>query len=503
MKKYIIATLFLATSFLLGSIYNVGDYVSETHQNVSYPVCYGEYPSDDFSLADLNGEVNGGQWTVTVIDMSATWCGPCFTFIPEFDEIVEGWEDDEHVFGFVSLMDMNQPYTCTQWGNFGIQGVPMITNDGNGFGDHIFNFFNTGNAIPSTVFLTHEMQVFFKANQVSVALANTKIQQMLDACAPCNNPDYDDDGVLNEFDNCQDDYNPDQEDGDNDGVGDACDDCHDMPGDVNDDVQIDILDIVTTVQIILNGGFNSPSHTDCEKSDADYSGDGVINVLDVIQIINVIIGTTRLDNQDAGTAQVVIQQTGNDMHVSLIANTDVAGVELGILSDSEFGIQLKDNSHISVAAGYADGVTRLVAYSILNQPFDSRTVEFMVMDGAQLNFDDLHILAGDQNGNALVLTRSADDGSITTGPYSFELKSVYPNPFNPSTEVTFVLPTEGFTRLAAFNLRGQVVDVIHEGYQSIGTHTYTWHANQLPAGVYYLRLESNGQVETTKAVLLK
>ena len=66
-------------------------------------------------------------------------------------------------------------------------------------------------------------------------------------------------------------------------------DCLNMSGDVNDDMTLDILDIISTVNIILNGGVNSPNYTDCEKLDADFNQNGIINILDVIGIINTIL----------------------------------------------------------------------------------------------------------------------------------------------------------------------------------------------------------------------
>ena len=84
-------------------------------------------------------------------------------------------------------------------------------------------------------------------------------------------------------------------DSDGDGIADECDDCNNMSGDTNDDMTIDILDIVSVVNIILNGGINSPNYTECELSDANYNGDSTINVLDIIQIINQILGVSNLN----------------------------------------------------------------------------------------------------------------------------------------------------------------------------------------------------------------
>ena len=56
--------------------YNVGDYISDTHQNITQSTCYAgnEYGAgDDWKLADWNGATNGGHHTVIFIEMSATW----------------------------------------------------------------------------------------------------------------------------------------------------------------------------------------------------------------------------------------------------------------------------------------------------------------------------------------------------------------------------------------------------------------------------------------------
>ena len=59
------------------------------------------------------------------------------------------------------------------------------------------------------------------------------------------------------------------------------------------------------------------------------------------------------------------------------------------------------------------------------------------------------------------------------------------------------------TKLAAFDVRGKEVDVIFEGAQSVGQHSYTWNASNLPSGVYYIRLQAGSLVSSQKALLIK
>ncbi|NOZ07866.1 MAG: hypothetical protein GXO91_03180, partial [FCB group bacterium] len=60
-----------------------------------------------------------------------------------------------------------------------------------------------------------------------------------------------------------------------------------VTGDVNADWEINVLDVIRTVNIILHAG-DDP--TDLELCSADTNGDGVINILDVIGMINIIVG---------------------------------------------------------------------------------------------------------------------------------------------------------------------------------------------------------------------
>ena len=58
------------------SIYNVGDTLSVEDQNILFPICNGSEnysTGESFSFADLNGDLNGGDYKLTIISMNATW----------------------------------------------------------------------------------------------------------------------------------------------------------------------------------------------------------------------------------------------------------------------------------------------------------------------------------------------------------------------------------------------------------------------------------------------
>ena len=156
--KNLIILILVSTIF---SAYSVGDIVSDSHQNQEFDLCYSAPGTMDntIRLADFNGNTNGGDYHVLVIDMSATWCGPCVSLIPLFDDLHQVYNNNQYVELFVALTDLNQPYSCTQWGNMGDSGIPNIIND---TGYPLFNMFNTGSSFPSLVMIDHEMRVHHK-----------------------------------------------------------------------------------------------------------------------------------------------------------------------------------------------------------------------------------------------------------------------------------------------------------------------------------------------------
>jgi predicted outer membrane repeat protein len=88
-------------------------------------------------------------------------------------------------------------------------------------------------------------------------------------------------------------------------------------------------------------------------------------------------------------------------------------------------------------------------------------------------------------------------------PIRYRLFQNYPNPFNSATTIAYHLPRAGHVILAVYNLTGQRVAVLVNGYKRAGNHTMVWNASDLSSGFYFYRIEAGDYVETRKCVILK
>lgn len=78
-----------------------------------------------------------------------------------------------------------------------------------------------------------------------------------------------------------------------------------------------------------------------------------------------------------------------------------------------------------------------------------------------------------------------------------------PNPFNPATSIEFKIPRAGIARLEIYNVSGQLVDVLTDGYYPAGTHMAVWNTTGHASGTYFYRLRFGGYDVTRKMTLLR
>lgn len=129
------------------------------------------------------------------------------------------------------------------------------------------------------------------------------------------------------------------------------------------------------------------------------------------------------------------------------------------------------------------------------------------------------ILFGLDNGTT-EFTPAFKEGLITFGnptdinddesprPLAFGLKQNYPNPFNPRTTIEFSLEKGSMVRLEVFNLLGQKVHELADGYYQSGVYSVIWnaidaHGKEMPSGIYFYVLTTGSDLASGKMVLLR
>ncbi len=86
---------------------------------------------------------------------------------------------------------------------------------------------------------------------------------------------------------------------------------------------------------------------------------------------------------------------------------------------------------------------------------------------------------------------------------SLELNQNFPNPFNPTTTISFSLTEPQTVTLTLFNQLGETVTVLLSGEMTRGEHAVKWDASAYPSGIYFYRLSTKNGTSVKKLMLLK
>ena len=88
-------------------------------------------------------------------------------------------------------------------------------------------------------------------------------------------------------------------------------------------------------------------------------------------------------------------------------------------------------------------------------------------------------------------------------PSLFTLSAAHPNPFNPATSLTLSLPEAQSITVAAFDILGRQVAVLHSGMLPAGEHSLLFEGSDLPSGSYLVRALSASSAQTQPVTLAK
>jgi hypothetical protein len=148
--------------------------------------------------------------------------------------------------------------------------------------------------------------------------------------------------------------------------------------------------------------------------------------------------------------------------------------------------------------GFVEGngtTTEQKSYSFLDKNLEGGTYSYRLV---QIDFD------GTRNESEIV---SAD---VSLQPTRYSLSQNHPNPFNPSTKISFEIPKNGYVSLKVYDLLGREVAALVNKNKLAGSYKVEFDATELPSGVYFYQLRATpdgGQagdfIQTKKMILLK
>ena len=88
-------------------------------------------------------------------------------------------------------------------------------------------------------------------------------------------------------------------------------------------------------------------------------------------------------------------------------------------------------------------------------------------------------------------------------PNEFILEDVYPNPFNPTTNIAYSLPITSEISIRIFDIQGREVDVLYDNIQDAGSHMLVWDASSFATGIYFVKMSSGSFAGMKKLMLIK
>ena len=244
-------------------------------------------------------------------------------------------------------------------------------------------------------------------------------------------------------------------------------------GDMNNDGNVNVTDIIIEINIITT----VIEATDYHWAVGDLNNDGAINVLDIVSIVNIILGGNGLGiNSENGNAEI------SKNNLSLNIKTGIAGFQFNYSGDFKNNIE---SPIWNITA--QNGV--IVGYTLEK---DQTIIE---LDISGIEIDGI-ILLSDLNGNGIDVTPNSL-------PDNFGINSIYPNPFNPVTTISFDIVKSSQVNIKVFDLLGNQVATLVNEVKNGGSHSISWDASGLSSGLYFVKMEANNEVFIDKLMLMK
>ena len=88
-------------------------------------------------------------------------------------------------------------------------------------------------------------------------------------------------------------------------------------------------------------------------------------------------------------------------------------------------------------------------------------------------------------------------------PNVFTLNPAFPNPFNPSTQISYFVPKESMIDISVYDISGRLIETLVNELKNYGPHSIMWNASSQASGVYFVRIKTDGFTNAQKVILTK
>lgn len=254
-------------------------------------------------------------------------------------------------------------------------------------------------------------------------------------------------------------------------------------GDANGSTTVDVADVVTEIAYLSN---QNPQPFIFEA--ADVNCDQEINILDVVGTINIITHPV-----DASIASVDSKATYSVENGVLYVESPVAlgGIQVGVKAQQGSNIQTLEalSGFETVNAWTSENSMLFLAYSMSGKYLEPGKHAILNLNGTDVE----NVVLSDTRGANIAVEKN-DVTSVSDLKVETEAKP-YPNPFVSHVYIPYVINEAGKhnVRVAIYDSLGHIV-AIHNGVTDAGAHSYNWNATEVPNGIYFAKLSIDGKM---------
>ncbi|MCF7920864.1 MAG: T9SS type A sorting domain-containing protein [Candidatus Cloacimonetes bacterium] len=190
---------------------------------------------------------------------------------------------------------------------------------------------------------------------------------------------------------------------------------------------------------------------------------------------------------------------------------DIFPVELPLRNNepvADVVVTFVDNELVFTAAGSLYGFSAEISTNIETPETDMRFAvngnKIALASADEINGEFLRITVDVKKVTIyMVINNASEHLTLTSAPALTVLEGNYPNPFNPTTSITYAIAEDEDVNIQIFNVKGQLVTTLVNEHQAAGTYSLVWNADGQASGVYFFKMMSGRYTSTKKMILMK